>query len=133
MIDSGAEGSDPVGEILKEIRAVQLRLAELPRDAISERVDLRERQRELRVRAIQLGRASRSEDELRRRLRDLRRIKDEILNHHMSVGHVGGGAGPGGGMEPRFVAEFNRTVDDGWDRAGIEAATRALETELRDS
>ena len=120
-----------IDDVFAELRAIDQQMRSLPESAYEERLALRQRRRELHARASELGHATRSAEAVRQELTKLRELHRAILDRHLSVGHVGGGNGPGGGgIEPRYVFDVNTAIDEGWDRAGIEQRIRELESDL---
>jgi hypothetical protein len=118
-------------EVRTELAEIDRKLGEIPDDAFAERVGLRERWLELMALAAELREASRTPDELRKELQDLRRVRDEIHERHLSIGNIGAGGGPGGGgIDIEFVTEMNRTIDEAWDLAKVERRIRQLEAQL---
>lgn len=118
-------------DLLDALREVDRRLDDAP-DDIPERIRLREQQRELRTLAAGLRRRARAPGELARELGRLKRLREEILSGHMSVGHVGGGNGPGGGgIEPRDVFAMNEAIDRAWGLSELDGRIEKLEVELQ--
>jgi len=118
-------------EILAELNDLQHRMSELPDDAFAERLVVQERRRELHAQAAELRDARRSPAELHRELRDLHRLRDEVFDRHLSIGNIGAGGGPGGGgVDVRYVNEFNRNIDQAEDLAKINRRIQELEVEL---
>ncbi len=120
-----------IDAVFSELRAIDQQMSALPESAYQERLALKQRRRELHAQASELGHGARSAEAVRRELTRLRELRRAILDRHLSVGHVGGGNGPGGGgIEPRYVFDVNTAIDAGWDRAGIEQRIRELESDL---
>ena len=118
-------------DVRTELAEIQQKLDEIPDDAFAERVGLRDRWLELMALAGELREASRTPEELERELRDLRRVRDEVLDRHLSIGNIGAGGGPGGGgIDVEYVNELNRTIDEAGDRSTIDRRIRRLEAEL---
>ena len=118
-------------EVRAELVEIGRKLQELPGDAFAERVTLRQRQMELRAMAAELYASSRTAEQIRQELADLRRMRDDVFDRHLSIGSIGGGGGPGGGgIEVQYVNEVNRTIDEAWDRAKIDRRIHQLEAEL---
>ena len=120
-----------LGEVRVELTEIQRQLSELPDDAFGERISLREQQRDLQALAGELREGSRTPAQLAKELADLRRLRDDIFDRHLSIGNIGGGGGPGGGgIEVEYVNEVNRTIDQAWDRAKIDRRIAELEARL---
>ena len=118
-------------DVLAELRGLQQRLSELPEDAFTERLTVQDRRRELHVSAAELRESSRSPEDLQKELDDLRRLRDQVFERHLSIGNVGPGGGEGGGgIEVRYVFEVNRTIDEAWDLDTIYRQIRELEVKL---
>lgn len=118
-------------QVLAELNDLQRRMSELPDDAFAERVMVRERRRELHAQAAELRGASRSLEGLQKELQDLRRLRDEVFDRHLSIGNIGAGGGEGGGgVEVRYVNEVNRTIDEAGALSRINRQIRELEVEL---
>jgi len=117
-------------EILRSLREVEEQM-DAASDDFDETIRLREQQRELRALAARLAQKSRTPGEIARELEHLKRLRHELLSGHVSVGHVGGGNGPGGGgIEPRYVFAMNEAIDNAWDRAELESRIQKLEVQL---
>ena len=125
---------DPnLDDVLAELRDLQQRLSELPEDAFAERLRAQERRRELHAYAAELRDSSRSSEDLQKELDDLRRLRDQVFERHLSIGNIGPGGGEGGGgIEVRYVVEVNRTIDEAWDLGRIQRQIRELEVKLGD-
>lgn len=120
-------------DVLAELRDLQQRLRELPEDAFAERLMVQERRRELHVYAVGLREFSRSSEDLQKELDDLRRLRDQVFERHLSIGNIGPGGGEGGGgIEVRYLVEVNRTIDEAWDLDRIQRQIRELEVKLGD-
>ena len=118
-------------EVRDELREVRRKLDELPPDSIAEKVALRERWLELRAQAVELQKAARSEEDLAQELSDLRRLRSDIYDRHLSVGNIGGGGGPGGGgIEIQYLLEVNEAIDQAWDHEKLDRRIAELEAEL---
>ena len=117
-------------ELLRSLREVNAQLEAASGD-FDETVRLRERKRELRAAAARLAQSTRTSDEVSRELEHFKRLRHELLSGHVSVGHVGGGNGPGGGgIEPRDVFAMNEAIDNAWDRDELEKRIQELEAQL---
>lgn len=120
-------------DLLQRIRAIEKELGAVSHDFV-ERISLREQQRELKAIAARLSPGGQTPADIARELDRLKRLRAEIMDGHLSVGHVGGGNGPGGGgIEPRDVFAMNEAIDKAWDRAGLEGRIERLQRELSDS
>ena len=120
-------------DVLAELRDLQQRLSELPEDAFAERLRAQERRRELHAYAAELRESSRSSEDLQKELDDLRRMRDQVFERHLSIGNIGPGGGEGGGgIEVRYVVEVNRTIDEAWNLDRIQRQIRELEVKLGD-
>jgi hypothetical protein len=118
-------------EVRDELREVRRKLDELPRDSLSERVALRDRWLELRARAVELQKAGQSLDDIERELKELRRLRSDIYDRHLSVGNIGGGGGPGGGgIEIQYLLEVNEAIDQAWDHEKLDRRIAEMEAEL---
>lgn len=129
----GSSSYEPqLDDLLDSLREVEEQLAAASGD-FDETIELREKQRELRAAATRLGQNARTRTEIARELEHLKRLRHELLSGHVSVGHVGGGNGPGGGgMEPRDVFAMNEAIDKAWGRDELEERIEKLEAQLED-
>jgi hypothetical protein len=117
-------------DLLESLRMVEEQL-EAVSDDFDEAIKLREQQKDLRAVAARLGQRARIPTEIARELEHLKRLRHELLSGHVSVGHIGGGNGPGGGgIESRDVFAMNEAIDEAWGRADIERRIEKLEAEL---
>ncbi|MFP3882024.1 MAG: hypothetical protein ACLFRT_10480 [Actinomycetota bacterium] len=117
-------------ELLRSLREVEEQLEAISVD-FDETIRLREQKRELRAAAARLAQKTRTPDEISRELEHLKRLHHELLSGHVSVGHVGGGNGPGGGgIEPRDVFAMNEAIDEARGRADLESRIEKLEAQL---
>jgi hypothetical protein len=131
--DRGGRGSGrpDLDEVRIKLAEIQQLLDDLPDDAFGERISLRERRRELQALAGELREGNRTPEHLKKELDDLRRLRDDVFDRHLSIGNIGGGGGPGGGgIDVEYVNEVNRTIDAAWDRAKIDRRIKELETKL---
>lgn len=130
--ESGGSAVD-LDDLLQRIRDIENELAAAAGD-FGERVELREQQRELRAIAARLSLRERAPADIARELEHLKRVRAQIMDGHLSVGHVGGGNGPGGGgIEPRDVFAMNKSIDEAGDRAELERRIEKLQRELAES
>lgn len=122
---------DPrLDDLLQSLRKIDEQLDAASGD-FDETIKLREHQRELRAVAAGLGQMARTPAEIASQLDHLKRLRHELLSGHVSVGHVGGENGPGGGgIEPRDVFAMNEAIGDAWGRADLERQIEKLEAEL---
>ena len=129
-----ADGVGPTGldDLLARLRAIDDRLSAEP--GYDETIELLEERRDLRATAAKLRLDSRTADQIAAELEHATSMRDRILDRHLSVGHVGGGNGPGGGgIEPRDVFAVNEAIDRAYGLAELEERIQALRTELRGS
>lgn len=118
-------------DVRDELREVRRKLDELPRDSFAERVALRDRWLELRAQAVELQEASQSREDLENELQELRRLRSDIYDRHLSIGNIGGGGGPGGGgIEIQYLLEVNEAIDRAWDHETLDRRIAELEAEL---
>jgi hypothetical protein len=120
-----ARTDDRLDAIRVELSAIQLRLLELPEDAFGDRLDLRQRQAELRRESRQLSADSshaESDTAVREHLQSLRRELSERLGGRIS--HTAAAqTGRGGGIDPGLVHDMNRRIDKG---RGVDALRRQI-------
>lgn len=99
---AGRQGDDQVtvSELRRELVDVMQRLHELPDDAFKERIELKNRQHDLRARMAEALRAERratpdSAQAIRRELNQVRRRKEQLVDQRTatSAGASGGGFG----------------------------------------
>jgi hypothetical protein len=118
-------------EVRDELHEVRQRLDELPRDSFAERVALRDRWLELRAQAVELQKAARPREDMEKELQELRRLRSDIYDRHLSVGNIGGAGGEGGGgIDIRYVLEVNEAIDQAWDHEELDRRIAELEAEL---
>lgn len=133
MIQGPGGSALDLDDLLQRIREIENELEAVP-DDFGERIRLREQQRELRAMAARLSQRERAPADIARELEHLKRLRAEIMDGHLSAGHVGGGNGPGGGgIEPRDVFAMNKAIDKAWDRAELERRIERLQRELGES
>jgi len=126
----------PVDGRLEAIRhalsRTQEQLLELPEDAFDARLDLRQRQLELRAEASRLAATSRSAESktsMRDRLQRLRHELDSRMNGRIS--HTAAAqTGQGGGIDPMLVHELNRRIDEATGVDDLRKEIRDLERRL---
>ena len=117
-------------ELLTELSEVAARLAELPADALEERFRLRQRQEELRaVARNQLAETGDilSADEARLRLAHLTSRRDRYLDDTRMSHLAGAQTGQGGGVDPKYVHDMHRRMDELFDLDGINAEIGRLQ------
>jgi Rad3-related DNA helicase len=133
MTQDSPTHTSQLDEFLQDLREIEEQLGAASGD-FDETIRLREQQRELRAAAARLAQRARTPNEISRELEHLKRLRHELLSGHVSVGHVGGGNGPGGGgIEPRDVFAMNEAIDDAWDRDELESRIQKLEAQLENS
>lgn len=129
---SGALDGETLDEIRRELTLLAERLDRLPKDAFGERLTVRMRQDELReiVRRHALAGDIMSADQLERRITELRsQIEDHYGNR---LAHSSGPqTGLGGGLDPKYLFQMNRAMDEAGDIDGLKAQLRKLEDRLK--
>ena len=128
--------SNELDAIRLELAEIQDKLLELPRDAFAERVELRDRQAELRD-AIAGQYADRderrSDTDLLRELESLRKRRKEIVRNRINlVGQSSGGEGGGPGAGSIGIGNLNRQMDEAQGGGDIEARIMRIESILTD-
>ena len=118
-------------EVRRELIELAERLEALAPGAFTARVDVRERQAELReiVRRYAIAGDLLSADQIRRQI-DL--LKARITAHYglRLSSRSGPSTGYGGGIEPRALHEMNRRMDAAADIDGMKRKLRQLEDRL---
>lgn len=129
---SGAIDGEALDDIRRELMVLAERLDRLPTDAFDERLDVRMRQDELReiVRRHAVAGDLMSADQLERRVTELRsRIEAHYGNR---IAHSSGPqTGLGGGLDPKYLFQMNRAMDEAGDIDGLKEELRKLEDRLR--
>ncbi len=120
-------------DVIGELADVQARLAATPEDAYGARADLRSRQDALRAEAAEMRAATPldtlQEAELRGRLERLEAQRDRHLSAHL--GHSAAAqTGEGGGIDPAYVHQLHRQMDEAAGLAEIEEEIRRLRNAL---
>jgi len=110
---------DALTAILDEILDVKSSLRELPPDAFSERVELRDRLIELQAAAADAGRNPTTEAALRRHLAQLEQRRDALLDQRIEPSWQDGSLG-GTGISAEQTSEFNRRIDEAADLPAID-------------
>jgi hypothetical protein len=116
--------------VTKELLQAAERLSELPEDAYSERVELRDHIHALQatLHDLRLGSdAVLGSDEIRAQIRHLEDRISSLAGSHLSSS-AAAQTGFGGGIEPGDVHRLNRQIDDS---GGIDTMRREL-AELRE-
>lgn len=104
-----------VDKVFRVLSDVAARLSALPEDALEERFALRQRQEELRaVSRDLLARTGDilSADELRMQLRQLEAERDRFFTDTRMSHAAGGQTGLGSGIDPKYVHEMHRRMDE---------------------
>ena len=118
-------------DIRRELADITQRLAELPAEDYSIRLDLRERREELRAEVARRTHADTPTAALEADLRRLQKEHEELVARRLNAGHVGGGGGPGGGgFEPVVLAQLNADIDQASGVHDVEKLIQELEREL---
>ncbi len=122
-----------LSDVVVELADVRAALAAAPEDDFETRADLRARQDDLRAEAARLRAAqpidSLDEAELRGRLERLERQRDRHLSAH--IGHSAAAqTGEGGGIDPKYVHDLHRQMDEAAGLAEIEDEIRRLRNAL---
>ena len=129
---SGPLDGEALDDIRRELSVLAERLDTLPGDAFAERLELRMRQDELRdlVRRHAVAGDLMSADQLERRIADLRRRIESHYGNRLS--HSSGPqTGLGGGLDPKYLHEMNRAMDEANDIEGLKTELRKLEDRLK--
>lgn len=122
---------DETDDAIRELADIERQLSELPAEAYTARLDLRERRTELRAAGRRRALADRSTSSLEEALQQLRTKREELAGRRLSTGHVGGGGGPGGGgFEPTVLANLNAEIDEASGVHDVEHLIQQLEREL---
>lgn len=133
MTQESRSDQPQLDDLLDSLRKIEKQLEAASGD-FDETIKLREQQRELRAVAARLGQKARTTTEIAEELEHLKRLRHELLSGHVSVGHVGGGNGPGGGgIESRDVFAMNEAIDEAWGRADLERRIEKLEAQIEGS
>ncbi len=113
--------------VIGELADVQARLAAAPENDFGGRAGLRSRRDALRAEAAELRSATPldalDEAELRARLQRLEEQRDRHLSTHVTAS-AAAQTGHGGGIDPEYVHQLHRQMDEA---AGLEA----IEEEIR--
>jgi hypothetical protein len=115
--------------LLAELSEVAAALSDLPDDALEERFRLRQRQEQLRAMARdQLAETGDilSADEARLRLAHLTDRRDRYLDDTRLSHLAGAQTGQGGGVDPKYVHDMHRRMDESFDLEGINAEIERL-------
>ncbi len=120
-------------DVIVELADVQAALATAPEDDYEARADLRSRQDALRAEAAKVRDAqpldALGEAELRGRLERLERQRDRHLSAH--IGHSAAAqTGEGGGIDPKYVHDLHRQMDEAAGLAELEEEIRRLRNAL---
>jgi hypothetical protein len=120
----------------RELSEIQRQLYELPADAFQKRVELRDRQTELRALAGPLRMRTVSTDELLASLAGLERRRDALFGDHLDMAHTGGATGAGGGgggagIDLEQVMKINEAIDRSSGRDALEKKIQELKAEIR--
>lgn len=117
---------------LAEMVQVRAELAELPRSAYERRNELHARLADLRALAAQAEELSASDIEaLRDRLRRLEMDLEQRLGARVSQS-AAAQTGRGGGIDPWFVHQLNRRIDQGTGVVELRAEIRKTKARLAD-
>lgn len=123
--------SSDLDDVRRELAVLAERLAALPADAFSERLDIRGRQAELReiVRRHAVAGDLLGADQIRRRIAVVRRQIEAHYGNRLST-RVGPQTGMGGGLDPAVTHEMNRKMDALADIEGLRKELRQLQDRL---
>lgn len=123
---------DALDEIRRELTLLAERLDQLPSDAFGERLEIRMRQDELResVRRHALAGDLMSADQLERRITELRHRIEAHYGNRLSSSS-GPQTGLGGGLDPKYLHQMNRAMDEAGDIEGLKTELRKLEDRLK--
>lgn len=116
-------------ELLTELSNIAAELSALPVDALEERFRLRRRQDELRARSRELLAETGdilSADEARSRLRHLEARRDAYLDGTRISHAAGAQTGQGGGIDPKYVHDMHRRMDEAFDLEGLNTEIARL-------
>lgn len=119
--------------VLADMVRVRAKIAELPRSAYEQRNALHARLAELRTAAARARQPSESDTEaLRDRLRRLETQLEQRLGTRVSQS-AAAQTGRGGGIDPWFVHQLNRRIDQGTGVAELRAEIRRVRAQLADA
>ena len=116
--------------IRQQLAEVADQLARLPEDAFEERFQLRQRQEGLRAQAREALATTGdllSADEARSRLEQLKGQRQRFLDDTRLSHLAGAQTGQGGGIDPKYVHDMHRRMDEAFDLDGVNAAIARLE------
>ena len=102
--------ADDLGAILDEILSIRKSLREIPADAFEQRIELRDRLLGLQAALATVPRESAQDPDLRRRLEQLERRRDALLDLRMDHSWSDGGLG-GAGVPAEQTEAINRQID----------------------
>lgn len=123
---------------MEELAAITQQLAELPRDAFLEKIDIQSRQNELRAEAAELRRGASvatATDELLAQLTKLRRQRDAIEKSRIDVVQQSGNTGTGvflGTNHQGDAMRINRRIDEAHGLSDLEARIGRIKGMLTD-
>ena len=116
-----------VGAVVKKLAAVAQQLAELPRDAVLQKIELQNRQNELRAEAARLRRgvgSGTATADFLALLTTLRRQRDAIEKSRIDVVQQSGNVGTGVFMGTNHQGDamrINRKIDEAHGLSDLEA------------
>ena len=120
-----------IDDVLSELAALEDELLAADEDDFALRLELRQRQEELRARARELAaeHTPESEEQLHRKLEHLKRRRDEHVATRLPQSSAAQ-TGMGGGIDPGYVHEMNRAMAETFGLEELETEIRRLEEEL---
>ena len=112
-------------ELEIELATVRAELEALPADAFNERITLRDRIIELE--AAKAAATPPARKSLRTELERLRAKHHELSRTRMDPSNAHGGLGLAGGIDPNFLHQANRRIDEMTGIKDVEARIREIE------